>query len=74
METMVNFIIENIDVDDVKNTYRKMAVNRTPLYHQNHTLFNRVDDLIVEFCNDNDIEDDFDVEEIFEKVLDKILA
>lgn len=71
---MENFIIKNIDVDDVKNTYKKMAINRTPLYHQNPTLFNKVDDLIVEFCNDNDIEDDFDVEEIFEKVLDKILV
>ena len=74
MEKMVNFFIVNIDVDDVKYTYRKMAVNRPPLYHQNYTLFNRVDDLIVEFCNDNDIEDDFDVEEIFEKVLDEILV
>ena len=52
-------------------TYGEMCVNRTPLHYQNHTLHNKISDLVDEFCIDNDMDsEDFDIEEIFDKIMD----
>lgn len=68
---IIEFVKANVNMEDVNYTYSKMCVNRTPLYHQNPTLFNQIDDLVAEFCIDNDINnEDFDIEEIFDKIMD----
>ena len=68
---MIEFIKENVDMEDVNYTYSKMCVNRTSLHYQNHSLYNKIDDLVEEFCMDNDMDsEDFDIEEIFDEIID----
>ncbi len=68
---MIEFVKANVDMEDVNYTYSKMCVNRTPLHYQNHSLYNKINDLVEEFCIDNDMNsEDFDIEEIFDKIMD----
>ena len=70
-QKIIEFIKKNVNIEEVYYTYGEMCVNRTPLYHQNPTLFNQIDDLVEEFCIDNDMDsEDFDIEEIFDKIMD----
>ena len=68
---MIGFIKENVNMEVVYYTYGEMCVNRTSLHYQNHTLYNHISDLVDEFCIDNDMNsEDFDIEEIFDKLMD----
>lgn len=70
-QKMIEFVKANVDMEDVNYTYSKMCVNRTPLHYQNHSLYNQIEDLVEEFCMDNDMDnEDFDIEEIFDKIMD----
>ena len=71
IKELIEFVKENIDMDDVKHTYEKMCLNKTALHYQNYSLYYNIITLIAEFCTDNDMCDDFfDVEEIFYKLMD----
>lgn len=68
---MVEFIKANVNMEEVYYTFGEMCINRTPLHYQNHSLYNQIDDLIEEFCMDNDMNcEDIDIEEIFDKIMD----
>ena len=68
---MIEFVKANVDMGVVYYTYGEMCVNRTPLHYQNYTLYNKISDLVEEFCIDNDMNsEDFDIEEIFDKLMD----
>jgi hypothetical protein len=67
---MIQFIKENVDMEEVNFTYKKMCENKTPLYHQNYALFVTIDALIVDFCCDNNIDEYYDVEDIFNEIID----
>ena len=70
-QKMIEFIKENVNMEVVYYTYGEMCVNRTPLHYQNNTLYNHISDLVEEFCIDNDMDsEDFDIEEIFDKIMD----
>ncbi len=67
---MIQFVKENVDMEEVNFTYKKMCENKTPLYNQNYALFNKIDGLIVEFCCDNNIDEYYDVEDVFNEIID----
>ena len=68
---IIEFVKANINMEDVNYTYSKMCVNRTSLHYQNPYLYNKINDLVEEFCIDNDIDNEyFDIEEIFDKIMD----
>lgn len=71
-----NFNTLSFDYDDVTYTYTKMCVHRTSLQTQNYDLYIHIFDLIQDFGLDNElnedwyIEEDIDVEDVFDKLLD----
>ena len=70
-QKMIEFVKANVNMEEVYYTFGEMCVNRTPLYYQNPSLYNKIDDLVEEFCIDNDMDsEDFDIEEIFDKIMD----
>lgn len=70
-QKMIEFVKANVNMEVVYYTYGEMCVNRTPLYYQNPSLYNKIDDLVVDFCMDNDMNcEDIDIEEIFDKIMD----
>lgn len=58
---------------DISYTYSKMCINRTNLKTEDYRLYEHINDLIDDFATDNDIEkelvSEFDIEDIFEKLL-----
>lgn len=69
-DKLIQFIKDNIDMDDVRHTYSKMVICRCSLDYQNYNLYCQINDLIDDFCNDNKIDNDFDTFEIFDKLFD----
>lgn len=71
-----NFNILRFDYDCVTYTYTAMCVQRTSLQTQNYELYVHIFDLIQDFGLDNELtedwymEEDIDVEDVFEKLLD----
>ena len=69
---LIEFIINNINTDEIELTYSQMCVERCSLYIANHRLFTKIDDLVEEFCIDNEIENDFDTEDVFDELFDNV--
>lgn len=65
---LIEFITNNIDTNEIELTYSKMCIERCNLHSANNRLYTKIDDLVEEFCIDNEIENDFDTEDVFEEL------
>ena len=38
-EKLIEFIKENVSIEDINYTFSRMCIERTPLYYQNNNLY-----------------------------------
>ena len=69
---LIEFIINNIDTNEIELTYSQMCIERCNLHSANYRLYTKIDDLVEEFCIDNEIENDFDTEDVFDELFDNV--
>ena len=75
-ERLIDFIKNNISLEDCQYTYSKMCIERIPLRYANNQLYNKLGDLVDDFVADNELplewfEESFiNIEDLFERLLD----
>lgn len=75
VKKLVEYILENVDIEDVNYTYSKMCIERTSLNVANYDLYNKLSDLVVDFVLDNELSDEWFetevglIEDLFEELL-----
>ena len=75
-ERLIEFIKDNISLEDCQYTYSKMCVERIPLRYANNQLYNKLGDLVDDFVADNELplewfdQSFINLEELFERLLD----
>ena len=70
-DELVQYVSDNIDHDLDRYAHRRMGQMREPLYSACPELHERIRDLVSDWCNDNDIDEDsvwenYDTDDIFE--------
>lgn len=75
VKKLIEFVLSEIDIEDVKYTYSRMCINRCNLFHENYSLYNKLDDLVHDFIIDNDLYDDWLETEVglIEDLFDELL-
>lgn len=77
VEQCVEYVHNNFNTlaYDAQYTYSQMCINRTPLYHQNSSLYDHILQLMEDFGLDNDLEENWfdevgiDAEDMFDRYL-----
>ena len=75
-EKLIEFIKENVSIEDINYTFSRMCIERTPLHYQNNNLYNQLSDLVDDFIADNELSEEWfeetfiDIEDLFEDLLD----
>lgn len=54
IDKAIDYVRQNIDMDEVERTIGIMWKTREPLYVANHQLCNKIMDLLEEYGSDND--------------------
>lgn len=71
---LIRYITSNIDERDFEYAYSKMCLERTWLREADYSLFRKIEDLVEEFLEENDLTYDWfcetfgDIEELFEVI------
>lgn len=59
VKNLVNYVLEHIDIEDVKYTYSRMCIERNNLNNANYSLYNKISDLVDDFVSDNELSDEW---------------
>lgn len=76
---LIEYIREHVDNDEVARAWEEIDKWRCPLSHADSRLYSKINDLIDDFCFDNDLDkydydpeeyawEDFDPDYIFEEL------
>lgn len=75
-EKLIEFIKENVSIEDINYTFSRMCIERSSLRYQNNNLYNQLSDLVDDFIVDNELSEEWfeetfiDIEDLFEDLLD----
>ena len=74
-EKLIEFIKENVSIEDINYTFSRMCIESTPLCYQNNNLYHQLSDLVDDFIADNELSEEWfeetfiDIEDLFENLL-----
>ena len=71
-QKLVEFLRENISDDEIGSAWETISEWRCPLSLADECLYSKIESLVEEFADDNDLGEDFvdlmDIEELFEQL------
>lgn len=76
-EKLINYVYDNLDLDEVQFTFGNMCIERSNLMNTNSKLYYKISDLVDDFISDNELtekwfeETFFDIEDVFEYIINK---
>ena len=75
---LVNYILENVNVEEIRFTYSQMCMKKTDLARQNWELYNDLENYVDNFIEDNELDDEWFetevglIDDLFEELLKEI--
>lgn len=75
IKKLVEYVLSNVDIEDVNYTYSRMCIERNSLNNANYDLYNKLSDLVDDFISDNELSEEWFETEVglIEDLFDELL-
>lgn len=75
---LIEYVLENVDIEDIRYTYSRMCIHRHPLCCENYSLECKLEDLVKDFIEVHELNEDWFetevglIEDLFDELLKEL--